>query len=816
MSELAHAPTPTEAAPLVFHTVEGTRPALTRRALSWPEMARQLTKHRERDDKNGRGFILADFTEPHRNAANLASYAALCLDLDTHADPEAGEIHEPPPPEEAAERLRAAGLAGVIFTTHNHEAPPELNKGKPSGARYRLVLPLAEPIEPGDLESWTRRAAALLDLAGDYLDPASWRPAQFFYAPSCRPGAPRYAVATEGRPLSAADLEAVELPALELPQAANDPQPTAPARMPSAPAGQPARGFDATKAAARGHWPHILARLGIDAPAHARKHGPCPGCGGRDRFRFDDLDGHGTFICSQGGAGTISGDGFNLVQHVKGCTEGDALRMVRDALGMDTSTTRPANDNAPARDEARRRQQQEENARIQQAGEEVDTRPPILAVDEMLRDYVWVNAGEQVAHRHNRHFCLSWKEFRSFTAASITVDEPDHPQGKPRAIPNAVIWQRDPDRATVDTRTFHAGAPVICRDPDGRPAVNTWRPIARQPGRADIAPFLDHVAYLFPDETERGAFLDWLAHLEQKPGELPHYGWLHVANNTGTGRNWLASLLARVWRGYVAPNVDLPALLDSQFNGPLAGRLLAVVDEVQEAGGDNPYRHTNKLKSLVNAEYRDVNPKYGRMHREHNACRWLVFSNHLNALPINDTDRRWRVIHHTAAPRPPEVYARLYAALADPEFVNAVAAFLAARDIGRFNPGERPPMSDAKRAVVGAAKSMIQKNAEEIAAHWPADIITNNDAAQILSEGEEASFTPAMRRALEELGAIRVDRQIKVNGRPLRCWIIRNPAAWLAADSASMAAEVRRARATTPDAETAALVLARGGESRAT
>lgn len=338
----AHATAHTEAAPLIFHTVEGTRPALTRRALSWPELARQLTKHRERGDKTGRGFILADFTAPHRNAANLASYHGLCLDLDTHTDSEAGEIHEPPPPEEAAERLRAAGLAGVIFTTHNHEAAPELNKGKPSGPRYRLVLPLAEPIEPAELESYTRRAAALLDLAGDYLDPASWRPAQFFYAPSCRPGAPRYAVATEGRYLSAADLEAVELPALELPQAANDPQPTPPARMPSAPAEQPARGFDATKAAARGHWPHILARLGIEAPAHARKHGPCPGCGGRDRFRFDDLDGRGTFICSQGGAGTISGDGFNLVQHAKGCTEADALRLVRDALGMDRRPERPA------------------------------------------------------------------------------------------------------------------------------------------------------------------------------------------------------------------------------------------------------------------------------------------------------------------------------------------------------------------------------------------------------------------------------------------------------------------------------------------
>ena len=61
------------------------------------------------------------------------------------------------------------------------------------------------------------------------------------------------------------------------------------------------------------------------------------------------------------------------------------------------------------------------------------------------------------------------------------------------------------------------------------------------------------------------------------------------------------------------------SLLDSQFNGQLAGRVLAIVDEVQEGAGDNPYRRTNRLKSLVKAEYRELNPKFGRQYREHNA-----------------------------------------------------------------------------------------------------------------------------------------------------------------------------------------------------
>lgn len=55
---------------------------------------------------------------------------------------------------------------------------------------------------------------------------------------------------------------------------------------------------------ARGRWPGILSAIGISSKSLRNKHGPCPVCGGKDRFRFDDKGGNGTFICSHCGAGT--------------------------------------------------------------------------------------------------------------------------------------------------------------------------------------------------------------------------------------------------------------------------------------------------------------------------------------------------------------------------------------------------------------------------------------------------------------------------------------------------------------------------------
>lgn len=58
-----------------------------------------------------------------------------------------------------------------------------------------------------------------------------------------------------------------------------------------------------TTEAAKGKWRGILLELGVPEHSLGRKHGPCPLCGGKDRFRYDNKDGAGTYICNQCGAG---------------------------------------------------------------------------------------------------------------------------------------------------------------------------------------------------------------------------------------------------------------------------------------------------------------------------------------------------------------------------------------------------------------------------------------------------------------------------------------------------------------------------------
>ena len=92
-------------------------------------------------------------------------------------------------------------------------------------------------------------------------------------------------------------------------------------------------------AAAGGHWPELLAAVGITVPSRG-KHGPCPVCGGTDRFRLDDKGGRGTWICSQ--CDKPAGDGLDLVCRVTGKSPKEAAGLIAPLVGLSAGGLDPA------------------------------------------------------------------------------------------------------------------------------------------------------------------------------------------------------------------------------------------------------------------------------------------------------------------------------------------------------------------------------------------------------------------------------------------------------------------------------------------
>lgn len=78
-------------------------------------------------------------------------------------------------------------------------------------------------------------------------------------------------------------------------------------------------------------WDYLFQSLGIEVGNG--KHCPCPVCGGKDRFRFDDKDGRGTWICNQCG----SGDGLELIKNYYHCDAKDASDRIVEHLNLNAT-----------------------------------------------------------------------------------------------------------------------------------------------------------------------------------------------------------------------------------------------------------------------------------------------------------------------------------------------------------------------------------------------------------------------------------------------------------------------------------------------
>jgi putative DNA primase/helicase len=84
---------------------------------------------------------------------------------------------------------------------------------------------------------------------------------------------------------------------------------------------------------AQGRWRELLVRFGIDARYLRNSHGPCPLCGGRDRFRFDDRNGSGSYFCNHCGASKGDGAGIRLLMRFRGWDFRTACQEIDQIVG---------------------------------------------------------------------------------------------------------------------------------------------------------------------------------------------------------------------------------------------------------------------------------------------------------------------------------------------------------------------------------------------------------------------------------------------------------------------------------------------------
>lgn len=380
----------------------------------------------------------------------------------------------------------------------------------------------------------------------------------------------------------------------------------------------------------------------------------------------------------------------------------------------------------------------ERDRRIDELQREAAARPRTITMDleEMLERFAYLHNEDRVVDLERPWITYSRQGFKNATAASTRVMV--GPRGGERLVAIADDWLQHDGRVDLEATTFRPGAARLTKDLAGRDAVNMWsapkileRALPEDwKMRANI--FHSHMNYLIPNATERSNIVRWLAQRIQRPEQLPGWHILLVAESVqGTGRNWIARLLKSILVEYVVEALPLKRILDGSFNSELDRALIGVVDEIREGGSDY-WKHAEEMKSFLSEKTRVINKKYRAPYEIQNYLGVMMFSNHIDALPIDQYDRRFYVAMCTTAPKDSDYFDLIYDALKDPLTLRSIYETLMQIDLRGFVIEGRAPLSDVKREMIAESRSDEEAELLRLIAEWPSDVMRSATLRQKL------------------------------------------------------------------------------------
>ncbi len=322
--------------------------------------------------------------------------------------------------------------------------------------------------------------------------------------------------------------------------------------------------------------------------------------------------------------------------------------------------------------------------------------------------------------------------------------------------------------------------------PDGeRGRYNIWRPSGVAPTPGDASWFVEHMEYLVPDERERAAVLDYLAHLVQRPEQKIHFA-LVVRGEQGTGKSAIGELMARI---IGKTNVTKPSndeLLD-KWTGWQESAQLAVIEELMTMGR---MEVSNRLKPLITDPTLRIQEKFQPTYTMENRLNLLCFTNHRDALRIEETDRRWFIVFSPAKAREPDYYRRLFAHM-DGDGPAHVAHWLMERDLSNFDAKGHAPATAAKEEMrelsMGEAEATLFSLYRDRAEPFDFDLVASEEVMDAVPERvrrQTRNLRSTVKKFLEDtVGAVRHTRNTSTRGSAAELtkytlWSIENHAHW--------------------------------------
>lgn len=360
--------------------------------------------------------------------------------------------------------------------------------------------------------------------------------------------------------------------------------------------------------------------------------------------------------------------------------------------------------------------------------------------------------------------------------------------GKPKIVPPSEYLLHYAYGLSVSNTIYlpqHAGADPVIKI-DGVEFLNSYLPAFVPVAAASYAGHWAHEVWdghlkrLLPKEW--CLLLQWLAFNVQNPGRK--ILWAPIIKGTpGDGKTSISTLLGAVMGQRNVKVVGSESLF-SDFTAYAEGSCVAFLEEIRMTGHSR-INAMDKLKPLITNDVIDVVKKGSNGKNLPNVTNYMAFTNHEDALVIDENDRRWGVFFTPFADRASlrpagmdaDYFDRLHSAISN--HADVLRAWLLDVDTADFNPKIAPPMTAAKSTMIARSmspdaamvKEMVELGREGVGRHVAA---TNCINAALKQEFGATIQTTRMAAAFAEIGWQVVAFEIKWMGQARKVYVSKD------------------------------------------
>jgi hypothetical protein len=343
-----------------------------------------------------------------------------------------------------------------------------------------------------------------------------------------------------------------------------------------------------------------------------------------------------------------------------------------------------------------------------------------------------------------------------------------------KRVPLSKDWAESPHRAQYRGLEIAPGQPE--RTQSG--CLNIYRGYSIKRAEGDVAPFLELLEWLIPDDDSRKYLLSFIAYKYQNPAAQYAVATILWSLTQGVGKNLIAEVLVSLFHvdHWVVRGQEV---FSDQFTEWKHRKLFCILDEVSST---NTRPVADRIKGWITATENSINAKNQPKFDERNLIAHIFLSNSPDAVFMDASDRRYWV-YHCREQQPTPGLIQQFVGWRDSGGREHLLDYLLKYDTSSFSPFAHARMTHAKQEMIEDNKSDLERwlsdilSAASITKLLGRDLVTAEELARLYqgSESRRIVSSKAVNSALKRLGVKRISKQARLaNGARPRVYALAN------------------------------------------